>query len=196
MCSIFFFFVWGYGGTTGFGRVCLFTCEMCLCWWSTAPLGPMPGRLAYGGGWGGKQGYGYKARPLTSHWSSPECRRAWGTSLPLEGAAKSLLYTLGCSSHPPYSPEWCHQSTALSGLGLHPCPYQLLSRAGVSQQVGLEQSLHLSLNLFLFLLMWRLFLGIKEWSMKNILSSSHTVLKFNFLFKDSYFCTLEFSMLF
>lgn len=57
---------------------------------------------------------------------------------------------------------------------------QLVSRVGTSQQVGQEQSLHLTLNLFLFLLMWKLFLEKKEWSMKNILSSSYTVLKFNF----------------
>lgn len=59
------------------------------------------------------------------------------------------------------------------------------------QQLGLEQGLHLTLNLSLFLLNLSLFLVSCFWSkegdMKNILGSSHTVLKFNFFLKTVIF---------
>lgn len=163
ICYMFIVFAWGSGSTLGLAGL-VSSPVRCGCAIGAQHLwGQCQGDLGQGGR-GGKQEHRFETHALTGHQFSPEYRRALGTFLPLEGAAKSLLYALGCSSHPPHSPEWCHQSLALWAqlLGLHPCPYQLVNRAGVSQQEGLEQSLHLTLNLSLFLWMWRLFLEKKR----------------------------------
>lgn len=122
MCCMFIFFAWGCGGTLGLAGF-VSSAVRCGCAVGAQHLwGQCQGDLGRGGR-GGKQKCGYKAHPLTSHWCSLECRRALGTSLPVERADKSLLCALGCSSHPPHSSEWCHQSTALRAqlLGIHSC---------------------------------------------------------------------------
>lgn len=157
VCSVFVFFAWGCGGTLGLAGF-VPSAVRCVCAVGAQQLwGQCQGDL------GGEQEQGYKAHPLQGaggHWALPS---RWK-------GQPSLCFVLWVESrHPPRCPEQCHPPAALRA----PCiPEQ-------SQQLGLEQSLHLTLNSSLFLLMCKLFWS-KEGDMKNILGSSHTVLKFNF----------------